>query len=80
MSNRKQRKQNNKDLGKHIGEQLNAFRKEKRLLLEKIELEYDIPIKVMDKIESGHKLIDINYLQYIAAIYDKKLAIEFIDN
>ncbi len=80
MLSKKQRKQNNSELAKSIGLQLNTIRKDKKILLENIEIDYDISAKVIDRIESGYRLMPINYLQYLASVYDKKIVIKFEDN
>ena len=79
MLNKQQRKTNNKELHTNIARQLAKCRLEKKILLHDIKKLHNTSFEYLDKIELSIKHISMSELQYIAAIYDKKIEINLVD-
>ena len=79
MLNKQQRKSNNKKLQESIAKQLVKCRFDKKIMLNDFKELYGIYPNILDKAELGIRSLNMQELQYIAAIYDKKIEINLID-
>ena len=79
MLNKQQRKINNKKLKENIAQQLVKCRFNKKIMLNDLKELYSLDTSNLDKIELGLKALHMHELQYLAAIYDKKLEIHLVD-
>lgn len=79
MLNKKQSRENLKQMRRLLGDQLTALRKGKNLTIAEMCLQTGVSSTKLELLEIGKSELNFGLLNYLAVFFDKKIKIEFED-